>query len=127
MHTVHIDYLINIEKYCPLLTVGQGGYNQSIDNESEVNLKTTEGLPEHLLDVCPTTEDDIYTVYDISHYLPKTEGRERKNYLDRVDFTIRGKSAIVYIIDWHEVLDNDKAKSIAIKHVKGDYTVYRLD
>lgn len=82
---------------------------------------------EHLLDVSPSTEEDNYFIYDLTPYLPHWEGYDRKNRMDRVDFTIAGKQRTVYIIDYFGVLNDESARQIAIAYVNGSMYRYRLD
>ena len=81
---------------------------------------------EFLIDVMPYSEN-VYSIYDISLFFRHAFGKDRARYEERIAFTIKGKEKVVYIIDYSESLDYDKAKAIAIKYIVNDFTVYRLD
>lgn len=85
------------------------------------------GHGEYLLDVLPTTQDHIFSWYNISHYLPRKGMRDREKYEKTITHVIKGATATVNIIDSHGVLTDDDARNIAIKFITNDFIVYRLD
>lgn len=82
---------------------------------------------EFLLDVCPTKEDRVFTIYDITAFLPHWQGYERKRILKYHRYTIKGNKHNVLILDFWECLTEDLAKKIAKEWYLGNTSTYRLD
>lgn len=82
---------------------------------------------EFLLRVDSTTTEGIFTVYDLTAYLPEWEGYERKSRLKNVNHSIVGKVFTVHIIDFYEELNPSQAKQLAIGYFNGNLDYYRLD
>lgn len=82
---------------------------------------------EFLLDVVPTHDEGIYTIYDITAFLPHWQGYERKRVLSNLRFTIKGNKFSVLILDSYEDLTEELARTIAKEWYCGNTTYYRLD
>jgi len=82
---------------------------------------------EFLLDVMPTNNPKVLTIYDISLYLPIYNGIDRDNRLAVVKHVIAGKNYTVYIIDYHNILNRQLAVKLAKDWFNGKTTYHRLD
>lgn len=83
---------------------------------------------EFLLDVLPSIDGSSYwTIYDITHFLPHWNCRERTNYLARVTHSIVGKVYTIHIIDYHESLTTGQATKLSKEWFNENTTYHRLD
>lgn len=82
---------------------------------------------EFLLDICPTTDEGVFTIYNITHFLPYWKGYERTNILTHHAYTIIGKKYSILILDWWDCLTYELAKKIASAWYDGNTAYYRLD
>ena len=93
-------------------------------------IKTAKPKPnmnkEYLIDIVPTSDGQI-SIYDISAYLEPYNGRMRENKIGSAHHEIHGKTATVYIIDSHQIVDRAKAIKLAERFINGDFDTYRLD
>lgn len=81
-----------------------------------------------LLDVVPTLDGKSFTIYDVTLYLRASNGIDRKRMLHQAALTIKGNALDVLIIDYHDSLDYETAKKLAIWYVSGGHSeAYRLD
>ena len=89
--------------------------------------KTPNKANEFLLDVCPTTDELVFTIYDITAFLPHWQGYQRKQILGNLRFTIQGNTYTIFILDWWQCLTQELATKIAKEWYLGNTTYHRLD
>lgn len=70
---------------------------------------------EFLLDVYPCNIGDksVVSIYNLTRFLDSRNGIPRKQYLERVEHTIRGNKNTIYIIDHHKLLNAEMARKLA--------------
>lgn len=86
-----------------------------------------EHREQHLIDVTPILGTNWLAIYDLTLFFRSSNTRDRESYMDLATHTVRGKTAVVHIIDHYEVLDDDKATTLAVKWKTGQTYLYRLD
>jgi hypothetical protein len=94
------------------------------------NIETTKPIPnmnhEYMFSITPNLDGEI-GLYDLSRFLEPYNGRERDNKLAVVTHEIHGKTATVYIVDDHKLINRKQAIKLAEKFIDGDFSTYRLD
>ncbi len=89
--------------------------------------KTPTDLGDFLLDIKPSVDGKGLYIYNLTQFLPHVDCDERENRLRFVKHTIKGKDVDVHIIDDWNMLDERKARKLAIQWYTNDLPFTRLD